>query len=148
MSEKMDTIYVYTDGGSRGNPGVAGAGVVITDEAGNVLKRASKSLGIQTNNHAEYQAVILALENLKRLVPESKRQETHIEMRMDSELIQRQLSGKYQIKEEGLCPLFMKIWNMRVADFPHITFTHIPREKNKEADQMANMAMDAATKAS
>jgi len=148
MLELPQKIYVYTDGGSRGNPGIAGAGAVITDEAGNVLKKASKYLGVQTNNHAEYQAVILALEELKRLIPEAKRKETHIEIRMDSELIQRQLSGKYQIKEENLCPLFIKIWNMRVADFPHMTFVHIPREKNKEADQMANMAMDSAAKVS
>ena len=65
-------------------------------------------------------------------------------MKMDSELVARQLSGKYQIKEESLFPLFIKIWNMKVADFPEISFTHIPREKNKEADRLANEAMDSA----
>ena len=65
-------------------------------------------------------------------------------MKMDSELVARQLSGKYQIKEESLFPLFIKIWNMKVADFPEISFIHIPREKNKEADRLANEAMDSA----
>ncbi|MEK7066362.1 MAG: reverse transcriptase-like protein [Patescibacteria group bacterium] len=65
-----------------------------------------------------------------------------VEVRMDSELVQRQLSGKYQMKAESLFPLFMKIWNLRITDFPNIKFVHIPREENKQADRLSNIAMD------
>ncbi|MDO8493660.1 MAG: ribonuclease HI family protein [bacterium] len=135
-------IIIYTDGGSRGNPGVAGAGAYITDGEGKVLKECSQALGIQTNNYAEYQAVILGLENLKKIVGTENLPNYEVEMKMDSELVQRQLSGKYQIKEEGLIPLFMKIWNMRVKDFKDLKFTHIPREQNKDADRLSNVGMD------
>jgi ribonuclease HI len=132
----------YTDGGSRGNPGHAGAGAAIFNEQGHVLKKAHKALGKQTNNYAEYQAVILALETLKKMIPEKLRKETPIEIRMDSELIVRQMNGIYQIKEETLWPFFIKIWNMRVADFPKISFVHVPREQNTVADELSNVAMD------
>lgn len=138
----MQKIIAHTDGGARGNPGPAGAGAHITDDDGHVLASVSKFLGVRTNNFAEYEAVILALQTIKKLVPESKRKMVHVDMKLDSELVVRQLSGVYQIKEETLFPHFIKIWNMRVADFPHISFTHIPREKNKEADALANAAMD------
>ena len=138
-------IIIYTDGGSRGNPGNAGAGAYITHEDGTVLKRCSEPLGVRTNNYAEYQAVILGLENLKRMMGD-KVKDMEIEIKMDSELVQRQLSGKYQIKEETLFPQFIKIWNMRVKDFPNIKFTHIPRELNKEADALSNIAMDEGEK--
>ncbi len=137
-------IIIYTDGGARGNPGPAGAGAYITDEAGKEIKGVSKFLGVRTNNYAEYEAVILGLSELKKIISKEERKNISIEIRMDSELVQRQLSGKYQIKEESLFPLFIKIWNMKVADFPEISFIHIPREKNKEADRLANEAMDSA----
>lgn len=140
---KPDYI-VYTDGGARGNPGPAGAGAYITDADGRVLKEAHKALGRQTNNYAEYQAVILAINELKKIVPKPKRSSVEIEFRMDSELIQRQLSGKYQIKEPTLFPLFVEIWNARVSEFPHMSFQHVPREKNKDADRLSNVAMDEA----
>ena len=136
-------IIIYTDGGARGNPGPAGAGAYITDEAGKEIKGVSKFLGVRTNNYAEYEAVILGLSELKNNFQRGEKN-VSIEMKMDSELVARQLSGKYQIKEESLFPLFIKIWNMKVADFPEISFTHIPREKNKEADRLANEAMDSA----
>lgn len=139
--QKADYI-LFTDGGARGNPGPAGSGAVIKDAHGVVLKKAHRALGHRTNNYAEYVAIILALETLKKIVPEKKREAVQVEVRMDSQLAQRQLSGEYQIKEETLWPLFIKIWNMRVADFPNIRFVHIPREENKEADEMSNLAMD------
>jgi len=139
MKEK---IIIYTDGGARGNPGPAGAGAYITDSSGEELKSTSKFLGTQTNNWAEYEAVVLGLQSLKKILPETKRKQAEIEIRMDSELVKKQLSGEYQIKEESLFPQFIKIWNMRVKDFANITFTHIPRDKNKEADRLANEAMD------
>ena len=139
----MKPHYIaYTDGGARGNPGPAGSGAYITDADGRPLKKAHKALGHATNNFAEYTAVVLALETLKKMIPEAKRKATPIEIRMDSELVCRQMNGIYQIKEETLFPLFIKIHNMRVADFPHVTFVHIPREKNKDADALSNIAMD------
>lgn len=136
------SIIAYTDGGARGNPGPAGSGAYITDDAGKPLKKAHKALGHATNNFAEYTAVILALETIKKMVPEAKRKALPIEVRMDSELVCRQLSGIYQIKEETLWPLYIKIHNMLVADFHHVSFKHIPREMNKDADELSNVAMD------
>lgn len=138
----MSKFILYTDGGARGNPGPAGAGAVIADEKGEILKKISKFLGRQTNNWAEYEAVIIALEGLKSIVPASARKHAVVEVKLDSELIARQLSGKYQIKEESLFGQFIKAHNLLVKEFPHTTFTHIPREKNKEADALANEAMD------
>jgi ribonuclease HI len=141
MKEK---ITIYTDGGARGNPGPAGAGAVITSADGKVLKEASQFLGTQTNNFAEYEAVILGLQTLKKLFNKDKLKELDIEIKLDSELIARQLSGVYQIKEPTLFGQFIKVHNMQVKDFPKIKFTHIPRAKNKEADHLANEAMDSA----
>ena len=135
-------IIINTDGGSRGNPGIAGAGAVISDEEGTVIKKVCRPLGIMTNNEAEYQAVILGIETAKKTFGKEKLADMEVEMRMDSELVCRQLRGEYQIKEEKLHPLFIKIWNMRVADFPKISFNHVRREQNKLADIMANEAMD------
>ncbi len=144
MISKMRKIVIYTDGGARGNPGPSGAGAYITDEDGKKIKEISKFLGVKTNNYAEYEAVILGLSELKKIIPKEERKNVSVEVRMDSELVVRQLSGKYQIKEESLFPQFIKVWNIKVADFPHISFVHIPREKNKEADRLANEAMDSA----
>jgi len=137
----METITVNTDGGARGNPGPAGVGVVITDQNGKVLKEFSEFLGNSTNNFAEYQAVSFALQALKKMFGK-KTKDTQFEVRLDSELVQKQLSYEYQIKEPGLVPLFIEIHNMRVANFPHITFTHVRREQNKRADELANEAMN------
>ena len=137
---------MFTDGGSRGNPGPAGAGVFITNEQGGMIRQASLFLGTTTNNEAEYQAVILGLETLKKTFGKTKTRELEIEARMDSELVCKQLRGEYQVKEEKLMPLFMKIWNARVSDFPHISFVYISREKNAEADKLANLAMDEGEK--
>ena len=100
-------------------------------------------MGHQTNNYAEYEAVVISLLEAKKMIPKAKRKEARVEVRMDSELVQRQLSGEYQIKEPTLFPQFIKIWNMRVSEFPHVTFTHVRREQNKDADRLANDAMDA-----
>jgi ribonuclease HI len=142
----MEKFIIYTDGGSRGNPGSAGAGAVVTDGLGKVLREAHRALGVMTNNEAEYQAVILGLEIIKKAVGKARAGASAIEFRLDSELVAKQLSGKYQIIEKTLQPLFMKIWNARVATFPHLIFTHIPREQNHHADQLANQAMDEGEK--
>ncbi len=141
----MEKVTINTDGGSRGNPGIAGAGAVIADAQGNILKEVSLSLGVATNNDAEYRAVILGLESLKKLVGSGRTRELAVEIRLDSQLVANQLSGKYQIKEETLWPHFIKISNLRVADFPQVTFTYIPREENARADALANRAMDEAS---
>lgn len=135
-------ITIYTDGGARGNPGPAGAGAVIVDERGKTLKEVSKFLGKQTNNYAEYEAVVLGLQTIKTLIKKENRKKLSVEVKLDSELVACQLSGTYQIKEETLFPQFIKIQNLRVTDFPDIVFTHIPRAQNKDADRLANEAMD------
>lgn len=138
---KKEKIIIYTDGGSRGNPGPAGVGVSICDEKGRQIKGYSKDIGVRTNNEAEYEAVIFALQKIKQLFGKEKVKNFEIEMRMDSQLIARQLKGEYKIEEEKLFPLFIKIWNLRIS-FGKISFIEIPRGKNKEADRLANEAMD------
>ena len=135
---------MYTDGGARGNPGPAATGVVITDEKGNFIKKYSKEIGIRTNNEAEYEAVIFALQKIKQLFGKEKVKKINIEIRMDSELVARQLNGKYKVEEEKLSPLFIKIWNLKM-DFGNISFVEIPREKNREADRLLNEELDRAT---
>ena len=134
----MKKITIYTDGGSRNNPGPAGAGAIITNEKGDVLKEASKYLGEQTNNWAEYEAVILGLEEAKAL----GLQKHKIEFNVDSQLVQQQLLGNYRVKEPGLIKQFARVRNILDSDFPHVTFIHVRREYNKEADRLANEAMD------
>lgn len=138
----MERVYVYTDGGSRGNPGPAGAGVYIANERG-VIKEVAEFLGNATNNYAEYSAVLIALQCLEGLY-KKKTKELQFILKMDSQLIERQLNNAYQVKKVELVPLFMAIHNMRVAHFPHLTILHVPREENKEADRLANKAMDLA----
>lgn len=126
---------IFTDGGSRGNPGPGALGVVITDESGKVLKEYSHYLGEVTNNQAEYEAVIFALQKAKQLGIKD------IELRIDSELIGRQLLGKYKIKDQDLQSLFIKAWNLRL-DYEKIDIKIIPREQNKEADRLVNRELD------
>ena len=140
-SARMEKIIVYTDGGARGNPGPAAIGVQVQNAAGEVLAEVSETIGNSTNNFAEYQAVATALETLKQRFGK-KTKELDIELRLDSELVQKQLSHQYQIKEPGLVPLFIEIHNLRVANFPHLTFTHVKRANNKEADRLVNEALD------
>lgn len=134
MGVNKDILTIYTDGGSRGNPGPAAAGTIIYD--GQIkIGEYGKSLGISTNNEAEYQAIILALEKAKML--KAKR----INFFLDSELAVKQLNHQYQVKDEKIIPLFIKIWNLMI-NFDKISFNHIPREKNKEADKMVNKILD------
>lgn len=134
------SVVIYTDGGARGNPGPAGAGVVIQEDSRTVAAF-GKYLGDNlTNNWAEYEALALALQEAKKRSLGGR----DIEVRMDSELIVRQMQGKYQVKEETLWPQYMKVHNLIVANFPSIHFHHIPREQNKEADALVNKAIDEA----
>jgi ribonuclease HI len=134
----MSTLVVYTDGGARGNPGPAAAGVVIK-ENGNTLLEFGKYLGAkETNNFAEYQAVILALEALKR----DGYAGAALEFKLDSKLVAEQVSGNWKIKEPSLKPLVAKIHEL-LKDFSAYSFTHIPRAENAEADALVNEALDA-----
>ncbi len=141
----MGKIVIYTDGGSKGNPGPAGAGVVIADVKERVIKKYANFIGVRTNNEAEYEAVILGLQKIKALLGKKKIKNTKIEFRMDSQLVVRQLNGQYKIEEERLFPLFIKIWNLKM-DFGPVSFAEIPREKNKEADKLVNEAIDGSRK--
>ncbi len=137
----MKTITVHTDGGARGNPGPAAVGVYITDETGSVVKEEKKAIGNATNNFAEYYAVMLALQTLKQLYGKQTK-DLQFEIKLDSELVKKQLNAEYQIKEPGLVPMFIEIHNMRVSQFPNVTLIHVPRAENKEADRLVNEALD------
>jgi len=133
-------IIIHTDGGSRGNPGPAGIGVVITQD-NQVVKKYGEVIGQATNNQAEYEAVVFALKKAKLLFGKKKTKEMEIEINLDSELVAKQLSHQYKIKEKDLQPLFLQVWNL-IIDFKRVSFKHIPREKNKEADALVNQALD------
>jgi ribonuclease HI len=142
----METVIVYTDGGSRGNPGPSAIGVAITSADGTKIKEYGEKLADElTNNEAEYEAVIFAMRKLKLLFGKAKTKELSVEFRMDSELIASQLAGEFKVEEERLQRLFMKIWNLRF-DFGPITFRHVPREENTRADWLLNRALDAGEK--
>jgi ribonuclease HI len=138
----MKKIIIYIDGGSQGNPGPAAIGVVFCNEKGQCFKRYSEYLGENlTNNEAEYQAAIFALQKFKALFGRELAKNTDIEIKSDSELLIRQLKGEYKILDLKIQPLFLKIWNLKI-DFKKIKFTLISREKNKEADRLANEALE------
>ena len=138
----MDTITIFTDGGSRGNPGPAAIGVQVVDSKGKVLQEVSEAIGNATNNFAEYAAALRGLQAAKEHFGK-KTKELQFELKLDSELVKKQLNGEYQIKDPGLVPHFIEIHNLRVAHFPNLTLTHVRRELNKEADRLVNEALDA-----
>jgi ribonuclease HI len=138
----MGKIIIYTDGGSRGNPGSGAVGVVICDGKGKMLKEYGEYLGENiTNNEAEYQAVIFALRKAKALYGKEKVKTAEVEIRSDSELLVKQLNGRYKIMEPKIQLLFIAVWNLRI-EFGRVDFVAIPREKNKEADRLVNEALD------
>lgn len=139
----MKKITIYTDGGSRGNPGPAAIGAQIIDAKGTVVREVSETIGNATNNFAEYHAVMRGLQTAKEIFGKSTK-EMEVEVRLDSELVKKQLNAEYQIKEPGLVPHFIEIHNLRVSSFPKLTFTHVRREFNKEADRLVNEALDKA----
>lgn len=133
-----DKIVVYADGGSRGNPGPAAIGVVVG------TKEYAEYLGEKTNNQAEYRALIFALRKIKQIIGKKKSKETEVEVRMDSELVVRQLNARYKILEPELQPLFLEVWNARI-DFKKVTFVHVPRQENMKADGLVNRMLDKHT---
>lgn len=143
MKKKSDKekLIINTDGGSRGNPGPAAIGFVFSNAKGEVLKRFGKTLGVKTNNEAEYEAVLSALQKAKSLYGGKKLENMDVEVRMDSELVAKQLNNEYKVEEERLWPYFMKIRNT-LLDLGNVSFRHVPREQNREADRMVNEALD------
>ena len=131
---------IYADGGSRGNPGPAGSGAIIRNESGETVATVSEYLGVSTNNVAEYTAVLRALEKLAAML-ESTSKEADVEVRMDSMLVVRQMSGEWKIKHENMKPLAAST-NEVIQRFRSVSFVHVYREDNKDADKLANEAMD------
>jgi ribonuclease HI len=130
-------LRIFTDGGARGNPGPAGVGAVIKDaDTGETIKELHKYIGETTNNQAEYKAVILGLEEAVELNPDS------VMVVADSELLVRQLSGEYKVKNQGLAQRFMEVRNLETRLGKPVRYRHVPRDQNKEADALANKAMD------
>ncbi|WP_344918290.1 histidine phosphatase family protein [Streptosporangium oxazolinicum] len=137
----VTSYVVEADGGSRGNPGPAGYGAVVKDAAdGQVLVETAESIGTQTNNVAEYRGLIAGLTSLLALAGDGAK----VEVRMDSKLVVEQMAGRWKIKNEGLRPLALEA--AALARRLKVTWRWIPREKNKDADRLANEAMDAAAK--
>lgn len=128
-------LKIYTDGGSRGNPGQAAVGIVIKDENEKVQKIFSKYLGTKTNNQAEYQGIIEALKEAKKLKAKD------LDIYTDSQLVVEQLNRNFKIKNKALAPLFVQVWNLSL-DFKNIKYNYIPREENKEADSLVNKCLD------
>ncbi len=133
-------LIINTDGGSRGNPGPAAIGVKITLPDGSIFHQISQQIGITTNNIAEYTAVKEALSFLSKKFKE-KTCEVKVSFYLDSELVVRQLTGIYKIKEPTLATLANQIQQLKLP-FSDVTFTHVRRELNKDADLLVNMALD------
>ncbi|HET7082284.1 MAG TPA: ribonuclease HI family protein [Candidatus Limnocylindria bacterium] len=129
-------ILIYTDGAARGNPGPAGLGALLRDaETGEVLAELARFLGVRTNNYAEWTAVEDALREALRL------DATHVDLRMDSELVARQISGRYRVKHPDLKPIHASVMTM-LGQLDGYTVGHVPRELNKDADRLSNVAID------
>lgn len=126
---------MYTDGGSRGNPGPAGVGAVVYKNK-EPIKEVTEYIGKATNNVAEYQAVVLGLRSLLEDYSQAK-----IEVRADSQLLVKQLTGEYRVKSDNLQPLYTEVTEL-IDNFKEVQFIHIPREQNQKADELANQAMD------
>ncbi len=130
-------LTIFTDGGSRGNPGPAATGIVIKNESGQVVAAYGEYLGTQTNNYAEYSAIISALKKAKELGA------TEVNCLADSKLVIEQLSGHWKVKEPTIQKLFLEAWN-GLHQFKKYTLKHVMREKNTEADAEVNKILDAA----
>ena len=133
MSEQLAWV-VYTDGASRGNPGLAGVGVFAISPEGQ-KHEFNEFLGEATNNQAEYQAMILALKKMQEL------EVKELTLRADSELMVKQMLGIYRVKNERIQPLYKEAKSL-VEGFQSVSFAHVRRELNKEADRLANEAID------
>jgi len=132
-------LFIYTDGACRGNPGDGGIGVVIKDDEGNIVKRISRYIGKTTNNQAEYAALLFALKSVKDYSPE------YLKIHSDSELLVNQMVGIYSVKNVTIYKLYAKAKEL-TNKYLRVEIEHIPREKNSEADLLANNALDRRLK--
>jgi ribonuclease HI len=131
----LTRVVVYSDGAARGNPGPAGAGAVVKSTDGAIVARLGKFLGVQTNNVAEYQGVLLGLTKALQLGARE------VAVRADSLLVINQLKGEWKIKNEGLRPLYDDAKQL-LRRFDRVVLQHVPREQNSDADEMSNRAID------
>ena len=130
-------IRAYIDGGARGNPGPAGYGARLERADGTLIEELFGGLGVATNNVAEYNGLLAALQWAV------DHGEKDVEVRADSELLVKQMRGEYRVKHPGLQPLVARA-RILVGQLDDVTFTHVRREQNKEADRLSNLGMDAA----
>lgn len=136
----MQKLTIFTDGGARGNPGPAGIGVVIYDDKDNEMSSVSESIGTATNNVAEYKAVVRALEHVATIVDDTKA--IKITLKLDSQLVERQLNGAYKVKDAGMKELHAEAKEL-IEQYSSVEFIHVKRELNKVADKLVNQALDA-----
>jgi ribonuclease HI len=129
-----DRLIINADGASRHNPGPAAIGATIRDERGNLVASISRPIGRATNNQAEYRALIAALEKAVEL---GARQ---VDIRLDSELVVKQMKGRYRVKNAALRPLYLKVGEL-LSRLEGFTLTSVPRKQNTEADRLANKAL-------
>jgi len=134
LSEKK--LIIYTDGAARGNPGPASIGAIIKDEKGNLIAQISRRIGLTTNNQAEYRAIIAALEKAVSTGA------THVELKSDSELVVKQINGRYKVKKVTLRTHYQKVIQL-IGSLDGFMIAHIPREQNAEANALANKALDS-----
>lgn len=134
-------IIMYTDGGSRNNPGPAAVGVYIET----LKEKFGEYIGERTNNEAEYEALILGLRKMKSILGKGKAKYSIIECRLDSELVVKQLNHEYKLKEKHIQEFFIQVWNL-MLDFKEVLFVHVPREENKIADSIVNEVLDDKAK--
>ena len=140
---KQFSLIIYTDGGSRGNPGPAAYGYVIYDSDKNVLHEEGKAIGVNTNNVAEYSGIVESLKWVQENISKNQEEKIDIQFFMDSQLAAMQLSGLWKIKNENLRNLFFTIKILERNVGGKITFSHVRREQNKEADRLVNLALDS-----
>lgn len=142
MTDKK--IHIYTDGGSRGNPGPAGIGIVFCDGSGKTIHEHKKAIGRATNNEAEYSAILEALNILEKSswLAENDGAGRSVDCFLDSQLVVEQLNGRYKVKQPHIAEFVNNIKAIIIKSDLKISFTHIPREKNKEADRLVNEALD------
>ncbi len=137
LKDKLNVtkVIINVDGAARGNPGPAAIGAILKDESGHTLGRISRPIGVTTNNQAEYQAIIAALE---KAINSGAKQ---VHLKSDSELVVEQINGHYKIKNTALRPLYQKVVQL-IGSLESFSISYIPREKNAEADALANKALD------
>ena len=133
----VNKVIICADGAARGNPGPAAIGATIKDDKGNLITRISRRIGITTNNQAEYQAIIAALEKAISLGAR------YVELKSDSELVVKQINGRYKVKKAALRSLYQKVVQL-TGSLEGFTIAYIPREQNAEADALANKALEIA----